>query len=443
MRPIISITTLTFREAIRSKLAIAVVVALILIVGGLPLAIKGDGSNAGLAQTIIYYTLILSTIFLSVAALWASAAAISSEAKARTLQLARVKPLRMWQLWLGKWLGLSALFGGFLALSLFGIWLRVNNIESHRIAYAKIPPVLPSIEEQIEKTIQETLKSGEINSEDVRQLRRQLRNQVPYATIDLHPGKRWLWRFHTDKAIDAKQPITLLVTFASDSYSSTPLSASCYLRDMAKAGPNEPQPPTFKISNFTSREMRITIPSESLDGGRDLELGIAHTGGEKSSPIMLQPRQGLFLLRPATTLEANLIRAFLIMLPILSLLIAVGLTLGALFSLPVAIFTATGLILAVFTASYVASNPDGLDFSDIPNQTPIYAFNVQLATTTTYTLQSLSRSAITPSPISNLANGVLIPSNEIIDSIKWNGILLPLMLMLCSSLAMARKELPE
>ena len=444
MRSIISITILTFREAIRSKLAIAVAVALILIVGGMPFVMKGDGSGEGLAQTLTYYTLILSTIFLFTTALWASAAAISSEAKSRTLQLARVKPLKMWRFWLGKWIGLNALFGFFLILTLLGVWLRINSLESHRIAYAKIPPVLPSIDEQIEKTIQEEIKSGSVTTkEGLRELRRQLRNQVPYATIDLEPGGKWLWRFNTDKPIDAKRPVALLVTFSSDSYSSTPLSASCYLRDVAKTGSNAPKPPTFQISNFTSREMRIKIPSESLVGGNQLELGIAHTGNEKSSPIMLQPRQGLFLLRPAATLEENLLRTFLAMLPILSLLIAIGLTFGALFSLPVALFTATGLIIAVFTASYVISDPDGLDFSEIPNQTPLYAMNTKLASVTTRSLHKLSYSAVTPTPIQNLANCVLIPNSEIVESIKWNGILLPFILMICSSFTMSRKELPE
>lgn len=443
MRPIISITTLTFREAIRSRLAIAVVAVLLLIVGGLPLVMKGDGSSAGLAHTIIYYTLILSTLFLSIAALWTSAAAISSETKARTLQLARVKPLRMWQLWLGKWIGLSALFGIFLALSLFGIWLRINRVESHKIAYDKIPPILPSIEEQIDKTVKAAIASGEVNEENLREFVRQLRNQAPFATIDLLPGGKWLWKFHTEKAIDSSKPISLLVTFSSDSYSTSPLSCACYLRDLAKASTNAPPPPTFTLSNFTSREMRMQIPTESLHGAHNLELGMAHTGNEKASPIMLQPRQGIFLLRPASTLEANLLRAFIVVFSIITLLIAVGLTLGSLFSLPVAIFTATGLIISVFTATYVASDPDGLDFSDIPNQTPIYQFNVQLATATVHTLDKLSHSAISPTPIADLSNGVLIPKRDILNSIKWNSILLPFVLMLCSSFAMSRKELPE
>lgn len=439
MRKILSITALTFREAIRSRMAVAVAVLLALVVVGFPEAMKGDGTEAGLAHTILYYTLGLSFALLSVAALCASSAAISSESRVRTLQLARVKPVAMWQFWLGKWIGLVAVFGLLLALAVAGVWPRVRGVADFAKACEKIPPELPSVREQVDRILAEAAKQG-TDAATLRDLRRQALDQVPFATISLEPGKSWVWRFALGYALDAAQPIGLLFNIRDDSFSA-PAQASCYLRDTD--APEGTPPLVFELSDFGGSEKRLFFPAGNFNGARMLELGIRHSGSEKSGPLMLRPRQDLFLLRPVCPLGENMLRAYLVMLPVLALVVALGLSLGAFFSLPVAVFCAASLLVSVFAADYAAGDPDVLDFSGEGNPGVMRVVNERIAVATTRFLQAVSSPALEPEPIARLSSAELVPADEIASSVIWNGLAIPAVLMVLSALALRRKELPE
>ena len=442
MRSVLAITVLTFREALRSRLVAALAAAVALAVFGLPGLMKGDGTGSGLAKTAAFYSLTVAFAVLAVSAVVSSASAISSEAKGRTLQLARVKPLRMWKLWLGKWIGLVAVYAALLALALLGAWLGLRRVPELAIANEKIAPVLPSLESQVETIVSNAAAMGETDRARLAAIRREARAQLPFATISLEPGREWRWRFALPKGAAVGEKVGLLLAFQADSLSPKPLSARCYLR-AAGAGNATPPPVTFAIDDFSTREMRLSFDAGALAGATAVELGLLHTGEKASGPILLQPRQGLFLMRPASPLLANCARTFLVLLPILALLVATGLALGALFSLPVAVFCAAGLAISVFAADYAAGDPDILDFSDDISPSPLRVLNERLSIATTRALQFVAATAIRPAPVSEFSGGERVPTREIGASVVWNGLAIPFLLMALSSLAMARKELPE
>ena len=440
MRQILAIAALTLREAIRSRMVAAVGAAVLLAVAGLPRAMVGDGTADGLAHTVIFYTLALAFTILAVSALVAGAGAISSEARGRTLQLTRVKPVRMWRFWLGKWAGLATTFAALLALAEAGVWLQVRGAPGFRLASEKIAPALPAVEDQVRRVLDAARARGETDPARLRELRRQARLQIPFAPISLDPGRAWHWKFDVGRPVDPALPPSLLVAFQSDSLSATPLSAVCRLRDADR--PDAPPGPSFTLSNFSSREMRVALPTAGIEGARRLELEMAHPGPDTASPLILQPRQGLFLLRPSCSLAADFARAFLVLAPILALLVATGLTFGALFSLPVAVFCSAGLVLSAFVADYAAEDPDILSIDDAGHSV-VRRVNERLSVATTRALETVASSAVRPSPIAELAGAERIPGREVAASVAWNALALPALLMVLSSLAMSRRELPE
>ena len=102
MRKILSIAILTFRDSMRAKLVAALALVVAVIVVGMPLLLKGDGTPAGVARMTLLYPLGAAFAFLAVVAPWIAAFSLASAVKGRTLPLVRVKPVRMWQLLCGK-----------------------------------------------------------------------------------------------------------------------------------------------------------------------------------------------------------------------------------------------------------------------------------------------------------------------------------------------------
>ena len=111
MKPTLAIARIAFRNAVRSKVMLVLLAALLLAIIGLPLTVKGDGTLAGSIQILLSYTLGAVMLILSIATVWAGCAAVSQEIESRQIHLVLTKPVSRVQVWLGKWLGLVALNG--------------------------------------------------------------------------------------------------------------------------------------------------------------------------------------------------------------------------------------------------------------------------------------------------------------------------------------------
>lgn len=453
MRRIFSIASLTFRESTKSKLIIALAAVLVFIVVGLPTILKGDGTAIGIARMTLLYTIGVSFVFLSVTALWVSAASIASDVKNRTLQLVRVKPVRMWQLWIGKWLGIVFLNAILLAGVFAGVYARIamsGVLKSEEICNAKkfYHPDLPSLESQIDEMVKNISAVEKMTPHDVRQLRSQLRHQLPYATATLKRGTRWIWNFSPDRLPAQGEKLWLRFKFQTDSMAQEIPVANCILRydDEKSKGT------AFSITDFSQREMDIAVeaPVKILDPSdldkavaQQLQLIVDNASREGASQIMLQPRQGLFLMQNAGRIEVNMLRAYVVLLSILALLLAVGLTAGAFFTMPVAIFATTCMILTVLTSNYVISDPDILDPDGLENVTPFQRFQFASSVMVTRTIAAASAPALRPSPLTQIADSKWVPDTELRDAVIGNLLVLPGCLAILTSFYLARKELPE
>ena len=151
MRAILAIARLTLREAIRSRLVIAIILLLLLVTLGLPALLTGDGTPIGLIRMTISYTLAVAFGLLAVATLWTGCALVSGDIAARTLALVRVKPVGIWQLWLGKWIGLLLLnllvLTGLYSLTLLSVYRQMARQPAAtavmRTARRMVKPDLP------------------------------------------------------------------------------------------------------------------------------------------------------------------------------------------------------------------------------------------------------------------------------------------------------------
>ena len=447
MRKILSIAILTFRESVRTKLVAALAAVVALAVVGLPMLLKGDGTPVGIARMTLLYPLGAAFAFLAVAAPWAAAASLAADVKGRTLQLVRVKPVRMWQLWLGKWLGLLflnslLLAGAFAALHIRLLTTGARASDEIRIAKQLVQPVLPPLERQIaemEANVAAASKNG-LSPRERRDLRASLRRKLPYANASLRSGDEWKWVFKPSRLPAKGETIWLRLGLHSDALAQKQPIARLFLC-ADKAPSNQTAP--CDISDFTAREQEIVLAAPATGDSQQLNLIIKNIGDEDAPHLLVQPRQGLFLLLRAGSLEANMARAYLVILSLLALLLALGLTAGAFFSLPVAIFATTCLIVSVLTSAYVMSDPDILDPETLARQPLLPRVEYYTSAAVTKTLATASATALTPAPLSHLSSSEWISPEEILHALVGNALALPAILALFSSLHLARKELPE
>jgi ABC-type transport system involved in multi-copper enzyme maturation permease subunit len=99
----------TLKAAVRYRFVVAMVVALMVIVFGIPMLVKSDGTAKGTVQLVLTYTLGSTTALLGIASLWMGCGTLAREIEDNVMQMVAVKPVARWQVWLGKWLGIMLL----------------------------------------------------------------------------------------------------------------------------------------------------------------------------------------------------------------------------------------------------------------------------------------------------------------------------------------------
>lgn len=99
----------TLKAAVRYRFVVAMAVTLLVIVFGLPMMVKSDGTAKGMVQLVLTYTLGATTALLGIASLWMGCGTLAREIEDSVMQMVAVKPVSRWQIWFGKWLGIMLL----------------------------------------------------------------------------------------------------------------------------------------------------------------------------------------------------------------------------------------------------------------------------------------------------------------------------------------------
>ena len=116
----------TLKAALRYRLVFVLAITLLIIVFGLPLIVKSDGTAKGLVQLVLTYTLGATTALLGLASLWMGCGTLAREIEDNVLQMVAVKPITRWQIWFGKWIGIMLLNASLLVPTGFAIYFLIE-----------------------------------------------------------------------------------------------------------------------------------------------------------------------------------------------------------------------------------------------------------------------------------------------------------------------------
>jgi hypothetical protein len=203
MQRLFAIAGLTWKAAFRFRLFIVLAVLLLTSVIALPLLIKDDGTARGFTQILLTYTLTTITALLGLSTLWLACGTLARDIEECQMQVVAVKPIARWQIWLGKWLGIMALNAALLAITgagLYGLLLwRATKLPAEQQTVlrkeilvargsAKERSFDAEIEAETDRVLAERAKQFPMTSEDRKEVRRQIREQIKADYQVVPPG---------------------------------------------------------------------------------------------------------------------------------------------------------------------------------------------------------------------------------------------------------------
>jgi hypothetical protein len=440
LRRILGILTLALRAALRTKTVFALLLLISSCVLLMPMLIKGDGSPQGDCQILLLYTLGFSFGILCLSTLWAACALFAAEIDSQLIQLSAVKPVRAIEFWLGKWLALLVLNALILAMVYGAVYLQLKwkqcqpgwreNVQL--VSRSVVHPLLPTPEEEARAAYAELEQQKALPRELSKgQILRILTSKAHERYTIVNPGESVAWCFPLRRPVTATEPITVRIGF------DTELSTRTHVMGVCEVSSGIPQAKTLQIpvDDFSLNKIEFDLSGNAFGVPHalsTLNLRFTHTGDPaKSSAVMLRFRKDVTVLTPGGSFEANLFRSALVHWSVLALLAAFGLTLSACFSLPVAVFTSTILMLLVMIGTSVTETVSVEDENEWLKRPGILVSRG---------VSTLAHHALRLDPLDALINGERIENPALREVVLWNSLLTPACFALLGILILKHRE---
>jgi len=422
MRAWLEIFALEFRGLVRSR-----ALALLAVASGAwmfvaPYVFRSDGTDAGAREMCIRFSLGGVTVLLAVVLLVTAAGSLSRERAARRLQLTMVRPVRLFALVTAKIAALSV--AGALVLALAAS-VEVFRQDSARACNSVYRPVLPSPAEEAAAMYEAYMADPETPPAVKKAKRSVVMRLLTQRAIDhyqtINTNETVSWKF-AQEAFEGLQSPSLAMRFR--------FTNMFNMRDEVK-GAVRARGMQGVVSNITQAVVTIPLVSQPDAADRSLRPGEVRFSNEGLRAVMLRPRKDVELLIRADGFLANLLRAYLQLVGMLTLLVSFGVFLGAGLSRPVAVFVAiVVLALSEMSPSVVEQYPDELETE---RSDAIGLALARFAAVATRPVGSLH-------PLSSLAADDRIEPREVVRSLLVDVVTLPVLLALLSSLVLPRKQ---
>lgn len=386
MRKVWAVATNTVRQALRMKVAAIFIVLLLVLLPVMGLTATGDGTLKGRLQTFVSYGLSLMGLLLSLLTIIVSIYSITSDIEHRQIYTVVTKPIRRYQLILGKFLGVIVLDVALLTLFagiVYGVTVlmpRFVHASEEELAQVEdefytaraslVPPQIDVREEavalykKLEKDDQlEALYPNGTPGEILNYLSNRLRLEKRAAAV----GQVLVWEFQNVRPSDPNRQ-SLFIRFKYD-VSVTPPDEQVYgdwrigdLRGIRSGA--EVDTPVWAVPRRDPvRKFReIEVPASAV--AKDGYLAVGFMNPPLNDTTVLFPiEDGLEVLYKADSFLGNYVRAILLILFRLMFLACLGVMAASFLSFPVAILfclvifatgAASGFIIESF--GYMSEN---------------------------------------------------------------------------------------
>lgn len=364
MTKIAAIALLAFKTAVRSKLFVSLMVVLALTVIGLPLTAKGDGTLAGDITILLQYTLGLAAIILGSVVLWSACGTIAHDIQEKQIQLIVTKPVHRYQIWLGKWFGLllmSAILLSFVGVTVYALlcW-RIKNSHADDIertgVYSEIlvgrksiTSLSESFDDEIHQRLDWLVENDRIpENMPYQEVYAKTKRRVLSEKSTVAPGQSKRWVFKPFSCGDSNVSVCLRFHLVSAGMDRKTVSGVWLVG-------TEQKPDIFRSTMDKCRtgSHSILVPVSAIPAGVPTVVTFINDAGEQAATAMFDIDDGLKLLVHWSGFKLNYLRAIVVIFFYMGLLSAFGLTAGAVFSFPVAVFASYAAAVMLFIARFV------------------------------------------------------------------------------------------
>ncbi|HKQ40756.1 MAG TPA: ABC transporter permease [Verrucomicrobiae bacterium] len=366
MSRIFAIAQLTWKAAFRFRLFWVLTTLLLGSVVVLPLLIKHDGTARGFTQILLTYSLMTITALLGFATLWLACGTLARDIEDCQMQVVCVKPIARWEIWLGKWLGITFLNLVLLAVAAGGLYallqFRARQLPPDQqrvlrneifVARAGIKERPPEIDNYVEQLFQERIKETPVPAEDQPQVRKNIREQVLAHLQIVGPGFQRFWNLDLGirKNFLRDQPLFARLKF----FAAQTNALGTYEGTLALGDPRNPAARVIPVSLAAETFHEFEVPANVFDEqGRVM---IAFANGS-STALLFPLDEGMELLYREGGFALNFTRGAAMILFWLALLAALGLASASFLSFPVAAFFSFTLLVIVLGSGSISMAVD-------------------------------------------------------------------------------------
>ena len=282
MRCIWAVAVNTIKQALRMKIAAVFIVLLIILLPVMGVSMTGDGTLKGRLQTFVSYGLSLTNFLLCLLTIIISIYTLTNDIKQRQIYTVITKPIRRYQLLLGKLLGVVLLSTALLVL--FSAIIYVITIYTPKIydvgeaelaqvkdefftARAAIMPPEVDVTEEVLDIYAKIEKEGQLpldmpRSKVISELTQRKKLEKRAAVV----GQQLVWEFYNIKVLNPNE--TLFIRYKYD-VSINPPDLEVFSR--WDIGDNRQYPPEFntylrKDPIRTFREFQVPASLIAEDG---------------------------------------------------------------------------------------------------------------------------------------------------------------------------------
>ncbi len=356
MNSIWAVATNTVRQALRMKVVAVFIILLLILLPVMGTSMTGDGTIKGRLQAFVSYGLSLTSLLLCLLTIAVSIYSVASDITQRQIYTVLTKPVRRFQLLLGKLLGVIFLDIALLVLFSAIIYTiviytpkffktdpealnRLNN--EFFTARAGLTPPEIDVSEEVLEAYNELERTGQL-----------LPNYSKQDTIELLTGRKILekraapvgreliWQFHNVKPLDPEQ--SLFIRFKYD-VSVNPPDLSVYSRWIVGDDRQVDYGTTLEtpIYTFDRKDLirtfhEIEVPADAVADDNYLAVGFLNVP-LNNTVVIFPPKDGLEVLYKADSFTANFARGVLLILFRLIFLASLGILAATFLSFPVAI----------------------------------------------------------------------------------------------------------
>ncbi|MGD9110634.1 MAG: hypothetical protein PVG93_06800 [Phycisphaerales bacterium] len=391
MRSIWAVAVNTIRQALRMKIALAFILLLVVLLPVMALNITGDGTIKGRLQTFVTYSLSLTTLILSLMTIILSTFSLADDIKQKRIYTVLTKPIRRFELLLGKLFGVILLNTIMLAICAGIVYaatiympayydtpqeeLTTLNNEFYT-ARASLKPPIPDVTGEVLELYRQLSKSGQLpEGMSTRAILNDLKSQKILEKRAAAVGDDIVWEFTNVKVHDPN----IFIRFKYD-VAVNPPDASIY--SLWSIGDHRQMDFTLKSSTpiygaerrdviRTPREFSVPADAVAADG----YLAVAFLNVRLNpTTVIFPPEDGIELLYKAGTYRTNFLKAVLLILFRLIFLACLGVLASSFLSFPVAILLCLAVFFISVTRGFIMESFDVLSY-DISH---IYDYTIKM-----------------------------------------------------------------